>query len=191
MLTKSKSMIFSWKIDVFCTVNHCKRSKTRKDSSCWNLVIWMKIIFWPESVTKSHFWVKKWFPSRWPNFNTNQICEFLTYSNDSRCKRHLLFMEISLGNIWLTFRQHLLPKCCLNHHYKNPFCDFFVVITFLRQHLGNKCSLNVDQISNFNFFIHRRYILLQKVLAYVYNSYRIRLWEKLWENVVFTEIPEI
>ena len=33
-------------------------------------------------------------------------------------------------------------------------------------------------MSIFKFFIHRRYILHQKALAYVQNSWRIRLWEK-------------
>ena len=148
MLTKCCPMIFLWKIDVFCTVNHWKRSKTRKNSSCWNLDIWMKITFWPKNVNWSSFWVKKWFSSRCPNFNTSYVCEFLTFANGLRCKRYLFFMKISLGNIWSTSRQHLLPKCCLKHRYKSPLLRLFwrnsvFKATFRQQMLPN-CWPNVD-----------------------------------------------
>ena len=67
---------------------------------------------------------------------------------DSRCKKHQNFIKIPEVNIWSTFGQHLLPKCCLKHHQKNSFLRLFwrnnaFKATF-RQQMLPKCWPNVD-----------------------------------------------
>ena len=92
--------------------------------------------------------VKRWFSPGWPNFNMTYVCEFSSFSNGLLCKRHLLFMKNSLGNIWSTFRQHMLPKYCLKDHSKKSFLRIFwrnnTFKTTFRQQVLPKCYPNVN-----------------------------------------------
>ena len=100
MLTKCYPMSFSWKVDVFCTINHWKSSKTRKRRSCWNLIIQMKIIFWPLKYSKnSQKWQKPqnfkngdvlerkhWF---WKLAKADNYKKLVEHQGEGLCKEHV------------------------------------------------------------------------------------------------------
>ncbi len=48
-----------------------------------------------------------------PRFKATVLHQFQSCWYDQIVKKYLLFMKNSKIHIWSTFRQHLLPKCCL------------------------------------------------------------------------------
>ena len=125
--------------------------KAQKLAKIGHVEIWSserrerKWLFDPQN---SIFGVKIWCSLRWPNFNMSYLCEFLSFSNGFWCKRHLRFTKKYLGNIWSTFGQQMLPKCCPKEGFKNSFlCIFWHKKAFkatFRQQMLPKCWPNVD-----------------------------------------------
>ena len=52
------------------------------------------------------------------------------------------------------------------------FRSFFTILAHIRQHLGNKCCLNVDQMLTFKFFKKCRYYFICVLFSYRENSPR-------------------
>ena len=94
----------------------------------------------------------------------NRLHTMVTYRERSYWKK---LISIPLG---VPLKKKTL-KCCLNVALKPLLCEKIHKNEFswgsLRQHLGNKCCLNVDQMLPTEIFVKNRWLLHQKPLQNV------------------------
>ena len=124
--------------------------------------------------------------------------------NDQAVKKHI-FVKNSKINIWSTFRQHLLPKCCLksvimSKKWKKKWVFLVMFKATFRQHMLPKCWPNVD-FWNFlrkYMFFHYLIVCIAIKLADIQSCEVIEkhanfcspypFWKDFWKNRHFWKI---
>ena len=134
-MTKCWFLNFLRKIDVFWLLDHWCSSKTRRATIDWN---YAKIcIFW---------WKIEYFGSKNHIRPDDQISKWRISANFGPLPtivgaKDICLMKKAFGNIWSTFRQHLLPKWCSKSLVRQKMCKNAFLYRSLRQKLTNICCL--------------------------------------------------